>query len=259
MSLIIDNRECKLIKILQTKKIEFTIKQLDITDIQILDKENQIRIIIERKTINDLLCSLKDGRYKEQKLRVKSTLQNNQSYQKTQFLYLIEGSLNQEKDDIKKTIYGTYISLCLRDNIKIIKTDNLDETSNFLIRLLNRINTKDDLSKEINNQIDTNIETQTNTQTEYLESIKSKKKNNVTINNCQILFLNVIPGISIKTASIIMEKYTSINNLINQYNQIKEVGQRYEFLKEIQISPKRKLGKILSKKIYEYLCCINQS
>ena len=69
----------------------------------------------------------------------------------------------------------------------------------------------------------------------------------------------MIPGISIKTASIIMEKYTSINNLINQYNQIRELEQRYEFLKEIQISPKRKLGKILSKKIYEYLCCINQS
>ncbi len=52
---------------------------------------DEIRYVIERKTICDLYSSIKDGRYKEQKAR----LFNN--YAKNQIIYLLEGSINENK------------------------------------------------------------------------------------------------------------------------------------------------------------------
>ena len=96
VSLILDCREGKLIKLLQDLNINLDVKQLDIADIHVLDNSNQIRYIIERKSIPDLISSLKDGRYREQKMRVISSLKNNPEFSRAQFLYLIEGSLINE-------------------------------------------------------------------------------------------------------------------------------------------------------------------
>ena len=267
MTLVIDCRECKLIKLLENDNVDIKKKQLEIGDIQVLNNSEEIRYLIERKSINDLIASLRDGRYREQKLRVMSSIQNNQQFKNAQFLYLIEGNLENETNDNKKAIYGTYISLLLRDNIKIIKTDNLEETNNFLIRLINRLKTKDDLIKitNSNNQINSNNNDNNNNSNninnnnQYLESIKSSKKKNINVKNCQILFLNVIPGISVKIANVIIEQYTSINNLINQYHRLENIKEKDELLKDVQITTKRKLGKVLSKKIYQHLCCINET
>lgn len=63
----IDTRETKLIKLFNEKysDININIQQLDIADIHIINKYTNI--VIERKTITDMLSSIKDGRYKEQK------------------------------------------------------------------------------------------------------------------------------------------------------------------------------------------------
>ena len=71
-SIVIDNREAKLKEYFKGKEnIQF--ENLDIGDI-VFKLEEQIIFIIERKTINDLYCSIKDGRYKEQKNRMLSNL-----------------------------------------------------------------------------------------------------------------------------------------------------------------------------------------
>ena len=65
MNLLIDNREQELIKILD---IPFERKNLLLGDI-VYANEDKEYIIIERKTISDLLSSVKDSRYSEQSER----------------------------------------------------------------------------------------------------------------------------------------------------------------------------------------------
>ena len=71
MNLIIDNRENDLIQLIEKLDINFEKKNLILGDISFNKDENEL-LIIERKTISDLVCSIKDGRHKEQKLRLMS-------------------------------------------------------------------------------------------------------------------------------------------------------------------------------------------
>jgi hypothetical protein len=98
--------------------------------------------------------------------------------------------------------------------------------------------------------------TECDTNLEYLSTIKLKKKDNLTSNNCSILQLAQIPGMSIQNAQIIINAYQSLANLINTYYQTDE-DKRSMLLSDLEISiangKKRKLGKVLSERIYQYL------
>ena len=72
--IIIDSRETNLYEKLLNRNIEIIKKQLEIADIHIIVNENIF--VFERKTAADLLSSIKDGRYKEQKLRMMTTYKN---------------------------------------------------------------------------------------------------------------------------------------------------------------------------------------
>jgi len=71
MKLVIDNREPKELKTLIQDKIEnVELKNLEIGDIIFLDDNDNIVLIFERKSISDLISSIKDGRYSEQSFRL---------------------------------------------------------------------------------------------------------------------------------------------------------------------------------------------
>jgi hypothetical protein len=67
---------------------------------------------------------------------------------------------------------------------------------------------------------------------------------------------------SLQNAQIIIDKYQSIANLIKSYYNIDE-NDRSKMLMDIEISisngKKRKLGKVLSERIYQYLFNITPS
>jgi hypothetical protein len=65
--------------------------------------------------------------------------------------------------------------------------------------------------------------------------------------------LCAIPGVSTKIAKIISYKYKNMNELIQAYNEIDEVGKAESLLANIQLSEKRRLGMSLSIKIYKSL------
>ena len=80
----IDNREIKLIELLKSYStqnktlIPLDVKPLHIGDIiiehSVLANPTPVKytIIIERKCVSDMIASIKDGRYKEQKIRLKA-------------------------------------------------------------------------------------------------------------------------------------------------------------------------------------------
>ena len=86
VSLILDNRE----KDLKSAFPDAEYKNLDLGDIQINinkdDETSELFLLIERKTMKDLISSVNDGRYREQKKRL---LDSNIPNQKIMYLYLI--------------------------------------------------------------------------------------------------------------------------------------------------------------------------
>ena len=226
MEIIIDNRENSLIKLLEENKVVFIKKNLEIGDIQFIEND-KIIYILERKTINDLGASIKDGRYKEQKMRLLSNHSNN-------IYYIIEGNIDDCNTLNRKALLGSIINMSFRDNIKVISSNNIKDTYDIILQIRRKYD--EGKFKEIESSTDN-----------YVSSIKMNKKENMSKELCNIVQLATIPGVSQKISKIILEKYGSISNLIEEYKKTDNL-----LLADISLG-KRKIGKVLSIKIYDYL------
>ena len=138
----IDTREHKLIELIKNTSsftIPYEIKNLQLGDIIITpSKYPDKSLIIERKCMTDMIASIKDGRYKEQKLRLQAEIVNNSN---TLFCYLLEGMTNDLRlPNDKILLYGSIISSMFRDKIPLIRTLSLSETLDMIIRLYERMN-----------------------------------------------------------------------------------------------------------------------
>tara|TARA_B100001175_G_C19441128_1_gene606306 strand:- start:505 stop:1191 length:687 start_codon:yes stop_codon:yes gene_type:complete len=227
MEIIVDNRENQLIKHLNESNLKFKTENLELGDIQYKHNEKLI-YIIERKTVNDLGASIKDGRYKEQKIRLLSNNQNN-------IYYIIEGNINYCETLSTKAILGSIINMIFRDNIKIIYSKDIKQTLDIVIQ----IKSKFDSNKFENNII--------NEKNDYISCIKINKKENLDKKTCNIIQLATIPGVSKNISTIILDKYNDLNQLITEFKENGEL-----LLKDLELG-KKKLGKVLSKRIYDYL------
>ena len=124
--------------------------------------------------------------------------------------------------------------MSFRDNIKVISSNNIKDTYDIIIQI----------QKKYNNGKFKKIET---TQDNYISSIKTNKKENMNKELCNIIQLATIPGVSQNISKIIMEKYGTLSNLIEEYKKTDNL-----LLSDISLG-KRKIGKVLSAKIYDYL------
>ena len=129
MIIEIDNREPIIINEYFSKSINSTnstnnlittrLKNLEQGDFIIRDQDENILLIIERKTISDLLSSVKDSRYSEQSERYSQL-----DIPSNKIIYLIEGDYqNFHKDSIEfKTIYSCIFSLSYNKGFTVLFT-----------------------------------------------------------------------------------------------------------------------------------------
>ena len=245
IKLIIDNREKKLIELIKND-IDILLKNLDIGDIQFSIEDN-IVIIIERKTICDLAASIKDGRYKEQKIRIKNI-------KNSKIIYLLEGNINTNYNGIpSSTILSVIVNTMIRDNITVYVTKDIKETYNFIKKVHKQLS-KNGLDF-INSGEKYKMDNISSAEIEYSRTIKKCKKENINPTVCFINQLSQIPGVSSISACEIVNKYTSMENLINEYNKLDTIEDKYNLHSELLIGKKKKrrMGNKISKKIYLYL------
>ncbi len=227
MNLVIDNREKDIKKYFMTFS-NASFENLDLGDIK-FNYNSELVLLIERKTLSDLSQSIKSGRYKEQKIRLL-----NSNYDKSRILYLIEGNNNKELNIEGlpySTLFGSIINTLIRDNLKVYRTSNFDETIYFIESIYNKLNKSNiDLnylnfnkkSTTITENGDKSLPPDLNNQ--YLQTIKTKKKDNITPFNCYILQLSQIPGISTFLASQIANNYPLLKDLYNIYDSKNELA-----------------------------------
>ena len=231
VSIIIDNRESKIYSGIIERDLDkysnlITIEkqQLEIGDIHI--KYMDLIVIYERKTIKDLLSSIKDGRYKEQKARL---LSFRDSYS-SNINYIIEGdSITATKNSSnQKVLTSVYLNSIYRDKINVFFANNTEETITLLLLLATKIIDKP--SNFINNDNDNNKNNQ-----DYIDicKIKTKKNANIDKDTCYLLQLSQIPMISKEIAKKIKEKYPTFNILIRTLNESENKNEKITLLSKI--------------------------
>jgi ERCC4-type nuclease len=247
MIIKIDTRESDLLQqitnLVETipifKQIVIKSETLPIGDI-IISTDTEDKLIIERKTVTDLLSSIKDGRYEEQSYRL-----NGLSHHNHNIIYLIEGDINRVnrfKTDnrIEKiTLYSAMFSLNYYKGFSLLRSFSLDETATILCNMAYKLEKEATTEKKAfyqnqtqsptQNQIDTSCQEEECVETEkdYVSVIKKVKKENITPDNIGEIMLCQIPGINSVAALAIMEKFKTLPNLI------KELENNNDCLKDI--------------------------
>ena len=244
MNLIIDHREQEIKKYFQGYN-NVIFNNLDLGDIR-FEYNQQLILLVERKSLKDLANSIKTGRYREQKMRLL-----NSEIPKDKIVYLIEGKLDPNIiiDKVPyNTFVGSMVNTIIRDNFKVYQTQDLEATIFFLHSIYNKLD-KNSLNLDIiqKNYLDDN-----NLNQEYLSTLKSKKKDNLNPYNCYILQLSQIPGLSVQISTSIAERFKNFKQLYEFYEKsnskaLKDVTYPTANGKNIRIGEKR------SQLIYQYI------
>lgn len=247
MIIKIDTREVNLLQQINKHIINVPIfksllvksETLPIGDIIISD-DNEDKLIIERKSLPDLLSSIKDGRYEEQSYRLNGLNHHNHN-----IVYLVEGDTTRgnrfKSDDTleKLTLYSAMFSLNYYKGFSVFRSFSLEETATIICNMAYKLEKGITSGKKSFYQNHTSIvepqmeggnnnsETLEQSEKEYVNVIKKVKKENITPDNIGEIMLCQIPGISSVTALAIMEKYKSLPNLI------KEIENNNDCLKDI--------------------------
>lgn len=212
LNILIDSRESNLYNDIinrdldiYTNKIEFNKNNIDIGDINI--KYRDIEYIFERKTINDLISSIHDGRYREQKARMID------NYDNKRITYIIEGDdiLSSKTYNKSKVLQSTYLNILFRDNIRLVFTKNVNETATLILSLSIKIIENPEKFNNISNN--------NTTYTDHLK-LKKKKIENIDEKTCYLMQLSQIPYISNTIAKNISNIYPSMTSLILALNEV---------------------------------------
>lgn len=237
MELVITSQEKSLITAVNNlviPEIKVTIEPCSVGDGCIKDGSSNIVYIFERKAKGDLLASIKDGRYKEQKSRLLTT-----GLPPRRCVFIIEEldypSSKSSKQKDRATIWSSITNSFHRDGFTVFLSKNPTESATYLLSLAKSV------SKFQEGEGDPSI-----TKPIITNDVKKSK---VTKENWLIQSLSLIPNVSVDVATVIVEHYPTLTVLLEGMD---EYGK--EFLGDIRHGKSnRRIGKKLSVEICDIL------
>jgi ERCC4-type nuclease len=285
MRVIIDNREHSLYEKCETiltndrgyARIEKQV--LPIGDILIKTDEGKDVMIIERKTLADLLASIKDGRYEEQSHRLKYA----SGFPSHNVLYIIEGMFSTLRTIMeKKLVISTMASLNYFKGFSVIRTSGIQETAEILVYFSDKIdrnfmkgilpsylltstnidavtstNIDGDAVTSINCDGDTvtsincdGNNTMTSEKKSYSGFVKAVKKENITQENISEIMLCQIPNISSVYAKSILLFFGGFSKMVDQ---IKNGTAKFDNIMYETNGKQRRIPKTCGEQIIKYI------
>ena len=150
MKLILDERETNLFeKCLQiqnglatngsSNKNNTTLSKrvLHLGDALITTDDDRDVLLLERKSLADLLASIKDGRYEEQSYRL---MHADGLPQPHHIIYIVEGIISQLRSaGEKKMVYSAMTSLNVFKGFSVIRTSGVQETAEWILALTDKV------------------------------------------------------------------------------------------------------------------------
>jgi len=213
--MIVDDREHDLIARLRLEKADFEVKRLPLGDV--LFERNGTTCIVERKRTDDFAASITDGRWREQKARLRAS--------GAIVVYLIEGSLyrqNKPPETLSSAIWNTM----LRDKMWVIQTRGLEDTTLHL--------------RSLQKKIGVAIQGGTG-----VKSLLSKRKRK--IDNVFLLMLMTVPSVSERVASAIVARWPTLADLQEQLRSAPNA------LRSVQVTAKRKIGPAVIQSLSKFM------
>jgi len=257
MKVIIDERETELFEKCESlirssripSSVELSKEVLNLGDVLIKTDDDKEVLLIERKSFQDLLASIKDGRYEEQSYR----LLHSSGFPPHSVFYLVEGMFAQLRAPLeKKIIMSAITTMQFFKGFSVQRTSTVHESAEWLLHFAEKI--ERNFSKgvipyyltrpfrkyftppsreptiqsadESTNVTETPLHSGENTghvitepvQTaaDYCHVVKKVKKENVTPENIGEIILCQIPGISSVTAIAIMKHFNHFTHFIEE-------------------------------------------
>ena len=190
--------------------------------------------MIERKTVADLEASIKDGRYREQRLRLLTYCGETGARP----LYIIEGNLDRlnatrfQGNTLRKFLHR----LQIRYSVPVIQTESLESTASICAVLLDQWTTDKDVFKA-----------EDGAKKDYAASVTVHKRGN---KEDPAVFASMVlqqcPGVSAAIAKAILEKGANLTGVWALSE--KDVA-------AVQVTAKRKVGPALAKRLWTLLHC----
>lgn len=257
MKVIIDERETELFEKCESmirssripSSVQLSKEVLNLGDVLIKTDDDKEVLLIERKSFQDLLASIKDGRYEEQSYR----LLHSSGFPPHSVFYLVEGMFAQLRAPLeKKIIMSAITTMQFFKGFSVQRTSTVHESAEWLLHFAEKI--ERNFSKGVipyyltrpfrkyftppsREQTVQNVDESTNvtetpvhsgenagdavtepvqTAADYCHVVKKVKKENVTPENIGEIILCQIPGISSVTAIAIMKHFNHFTHFIEE-------------------------------------------
>lgn len=232
LRVVVDIRERQLyehlIDMMSLDHVTIDHEVLDIGDVQIViqHEAKPIVLIFERKTESDLASSIKDGRYREQKLRMLHTTETHHC------TYIIENPKHWESYAYSSPSYvGAIVNTMYRDKMHVVIVPSVRATAQWICKVVEKCieHPHKFVSASSGDQA-------------YLSMcrVKTKKQDNIDVPTCFQLMLCQIPGISQKLATSISAIYPSWRVLLNALHACHSVDERVKLLSKIPLIGEKK-------------------
>jgi ERCC4-type nuclease len=275
MRLIIDNREhglyekCETILANDPGYATIETQVLPLGDILVKTDEGKDVIIVERKTLSDLLASIKDGRYEEQSHRLKHA----SGFPSHNIVYIIEGMFSTLRTIMeKKLIISSIASLNYFKGFSVIRTSGIQETAELLIYMADKIdrnfmkgvlpsylieqreqkppenvfiNERTENISEKNDEIREPIQEKS-----YSGFVKAIKKENITQDNISEIMLCQIPGISSIYAKSVLRFFGRFSNMVEK---VKNGSANFDNIMYETKGKQRRIPKTCGEQIVKYI------
>lgn len=198
MRIVVDYREKALLDAFrqhhETANVES--KNLEVADILI---ENDIggKILIERKTLKDLSASIRDGRYREQAERLTKSCEVRE-----RIFYLVEGSTAAYSKANSKyalpmgTLVSAMFTLSTEFRFSLYRTSDVRESADWISCVASKFNRGGEGTSH------------------PCQRHLLKKSDAVTRDNVESIMIAQIPGVSIRSASQIIEQAGGLQKLL---------------------------------------------
>jgi ERCC4-type nuclease len=220
-------------------------------------------IIFERKSLQDLAASIRDGRYKEQSYR----LQALPHVHNHNVVYIVEGDFaryNERFSKIsKKSLYSAMCSLNYYKGFSVVRTMSIMETHELIHRYADKLAASPAPCGHYHHDVGGPAQREEGgvvvpvgacCPPPYCSVLKVKqvKCENITPQNIGEIMLCNIPGVSCKTAAAIVKKYPTLRILMEAFH-----ASGSDCLCDIQLESEsgqqRKLSKKCIQTIYNFL------
>ena len=233
------------------------------------DNQNDI-LLFERKTLNDLAASIRDGRYKEQSFRINQHCEISNH----NVIYIIEGDMTKYSEDrlkhkthntiSKKALYSAMFSMLYLKGFSVFRTTCIRETAELILYFADKYDAvpindripyyrnKTSPATTETDEHENNAQCHTSTtNSSYNTVFKHKERSSqITPDNIGEIMISTIPFVSSKTASAIMSEYKTVSNLIET---MKNDRKCLDHIQTTCPSGSRKISKLCVDNLFKFL------